>query len=72
MFGYDVHESHQGGFWLVGRLFPGFLMDDVILTDDTFDNIPVRIFRPPAEKQTGRGVLYYHGGGWVVGDSGKY
>ena len=74
MFGYDdVAEFNQDGVWLISKLFPTFLPEDITLTEASWDGIPVKIFRPSADKLTGRGVMYFHGGGWVVGDHyGKY
>lgn len=35
--------------------------------------IPIRIYRPQGAAQTRRGILvYFHGGGWVVGDIPSY
>jgi acetyl esterase len=35
--------------------------------------LPIRLYRPLGAAQGGRGMLvYFHGGGWVVGDIGSY
>ncbi|XP_053340385.1 arylacetamide deacetylase-like 4 [Clarias gariepinus] len=43
------------------------------IKDSTFSGVPVRIYEPTAVSQNKRrGLLYYHGGGWVVGSIKLY
>lgn len=43
------------------------------ITDEVFDGVPVRVYRP-LQRAAGRrrGVLYFHGGGWVFGSINEY
>lgn len=56
------------------RHFDGDLPDSLIIRNDKIpgpaDDIPIRIYRPEALQDTqGAGCLvYFHGGGWVMGD----
>ena len=36
-----------------------------------FAGVPVRIYIPDG-KLSNRGIVYYHGGGWVILDLGDY
>jgi len=36
-----------------------------------FDGVPVRIYRPAGKTGVLPGFVFYHGGGWVVGNIGK-
>ena len=54
-----------------GRSMP----DDprVTYTDTTFDNVKVRVYKPVKQtKQKMAGLVYIHGGGWVIGNRGKW
>ncbi|KAM9443990.1 LOW QUALITY PROTEIN: arylacetamide deacetylase-like 4 [Clarias gariepinus] len=42
------------------------------IKDSTFSGVPVRIYEPTAVSQDKRGLLYYHGGGWVFGSIKLY
>lgn len=44
----------------------------LFIKDLCFDKVPVRIYEPkvPSASQR-RGVLFFHGGGWVFGSLGK-
>lgn len=41
--------------------------------DAAFEGIPVRIYRPKAPSAAGprKGVVYFHGGGWIFGSLGE-
>ncbi|XP_072051093.1 neutral cholesterol ester hydrolase 1-like [Amphiura filiformis] len=55
-----------------GNLIPD--NPSVTFTDTTFDNVKVRVYEPVKPDQTGTraGLIYLHGGGWVVGDRKSY
>lgn len=41
--------------------------------DTKFDGVPVRIYKPKGQKaKVLPGVVFYHGGGWVLLDVGMY
>ncbi|KAM3930455.1 arylacetamide deacetylase-like [Leptodactylus fuscus] len=43
----------------------------VIVTDTTFNSVPVRLYVPKGQSNTRRrAILYIHGGGWCVGSAG--
>ncbi|XP_061457558.1 arylacetamide deacetylase-like 4 [Rhineura floridana] len=42
------------------------------IKDLTFDGIPVRVYQPRDARETRRGVLYFHGGGWMFGSINSY
>ena len=69
--GLDGSKLVQTGLRIVGNVIPRSMAEGVTVTDGSFDGVPVSIYRPSAEQQTGRGVLFLHGGGWVIGEQGK-
>ncbi|KAF4093882.1 hypothetical protein AMELA_G00006930 [Ameiurus melas] len=42
------------------------------IKDSTFAGVPVRIYEPTVSEQKRRGLMYFHGGGWVVGSIDLY
>ncbi|KAL1022218.1 hypothetical protein UPYG_G00023840, partial [Umbra pygmaea] len=72
--GLSHHFKVLGG--VLGSLgnYEGEQSVGVRVSDVKFDNIPVRVYEPPAlgggEGGLRRAVMFYHGGGWVYG-SGK-
>lgn len=45
--------------------------EKVIVTDTTFDDVPVRLYIPRGQSDSlRRAVIYLHGGGWCVGGKG--
>ncbi|XP_053137257.1 arylacetamide deacetylase-like 4 [Hemicordylus capensis] len=46
----------------------------LIIQDLTFDDIPVRVYQPrgPKTEQRRRGVIFFHGGGWMFGSINSY
>ncbi|NXG78840.1 AAAD deacetylase, partial [Baryphthengus martii] len=45
--------------------------ENVTVTDTEFSNVPVRLFIPrKASDGLRRGVLFFHGGGWCLGNAG--
>ena len=38
--------------------------------DTKFDGVPVRVYDPVKKEKRGRAVVYFHGGGFVIGDLG--
>lgn len=47
------------------------IWDRKIISKDSLHEIPVRIFRPTGELREGI-LLFFHGGGWVIGDIDYY
>lgn len=46
--------------------------ENVTVTDTEFSNVPVRLFVPrKASDGLRRAVLFFHGGGWCLGDAGE-
>lgn len=46
--------------------------ENVTVTDTEFSNVPVRLFVPRrASDGLRRAVLFFHGGGWCLGDAGE-
>ena len=47
---------------------------DVHFYDTVMDTVPVRIYLPRAKERStnGRGVVFFHGGGWSVWNPGKF
>ena len=50
---------------------PFQVIDKVIRFDDSDYSIPVRAFFPDDERKPGA-LIFFHGGGWVIGDIGSY
>ncbi|XP_078095164.1 arylacetamide deacetylase-like 4 isoform X2 [Mustelus asterias] len=45
----------------------------LITQDVQFDDVPVRVYQPrPVSAGKRRGILYFHGGGWVFGSIDEY
>lgn len=42
------------------------------IKDSTFAGVPVRIYEPMVSEQKRRGLMYFHGGGWVLGSIDLY
>ncbi|XP_053509044.1 arylacetamide deacetylase-like 4 [Ictalurus furcatus] len=42
------------------------------IKDSTFAGVPVRIYEPTVSEQKRRGLMYFHGGGWVLGSIDLY
>lgn len=42
------------------------------IKDSTFAGVPVRIYEPMISEQKRRGLMYFHGGGWVLGSIDLY
>lgn len=53
------------------RTLPKGVMDRKIPRDDEDYGVPVRIFYPQGKRKPGA-ILYFHGGGWVIGDIATY
>jgi len=53
------------------KILPYRFLDKEISAEDHSHAIPVRIFYPPKERQAGA-LIFFHGGGWVIGDIGTY
>lgn len=46
--------------------------DDLRTEDRIIEGVPVRVYWPPTDDATPPVVLFFHGGGWVVGDLDTY
>lgn len=63
-----LHESDPVVFreWYAARAMPSAdVVEDV--RDIDAGGVPARLYRPSAQKDLGL-LVYYHGGGWVIGD----
>jgi acetyl esterase len=63
-----LHESDPVVFreWYASRAMPSAdVVEDV--RDIDAGGVPARLYRPSAQKDLGL-LVYYHGGGWVIGD----
>ncbi|NXM54638.1 AAAD deacetylase, partial [Illadopsis cleaveri] len=59
------------GLLTVAKLVPPTSDENVTVTDTELSNVPVRLYLPKrAPGGLRRAVLYFHGGGWCVGDAG--
>ena len=36
------------------------------ITDEVFDGVTVRVYKPKKKNTKLPGLMYYHGGGWVI------
>ena len=63
-------EARRRGVHMRARYYPPVLMDvasvEELAIPGPAGDIPVRIYRP--EDPTGATVVFFHGGGWVIGD----
>jgi acetyl esterase/lipase len=63
-------EARRAAFHLRARYYPPVLMDvdsvQALAIPGPAGDLPVRIYRP--EDPTGTTVVFFHGGGWVIGD----
>ncbi len=41
------------------------------VSDQMFNGVPVRVYKPVDSISSGQGILYIHGGGWMFGSPGK-
>ena len=60
MLGYDEAEFFQLGTWCITKVLPLYPPQNITVTDDSFDDMPVKVYTPPDEQLTGRGVLFLH------------
>lgn len=63
-----IHESDPQEFraWYAARVLPSADVVDEVRDIDA-GGIPARLYRPRTDKNLGL-LVYYHGGGWVIGD----
>jgi acetyl esterase/lipase len=63
-------EARRRGVHLRARYYPPVLVDvdsvEALAIPGPAGELPVRIYRP--EEPTGTTVVFFHGGGWVIGD----
>ncbi|HZK06020.1 MAG TPA: alpha/beta hydrolase [Actinomycetaceae bacterium] len=50
---------------------PEHIIDQIVLADDGYE-IPVRLFLPKSDEVKPGVLLFFHGGGWVIGDIDTY
>lgn len=64
-------QIHQA---LMGHSSSADVLPGVQVSDVTFAGVPVRVFQPPAggEGHLRRGLVYFHGGGWVAGSASEH
>ena len=60
-----VAEARQTFVLMAALAAPGPDLDAV--RDESADGVPVRVYRPAAERPL-PGIVYFHGGGFVIGD----
>lgn len=67
----DPQEARARARFAREQFYPPVLMDVGPIEDSTITGpaggIPIRIFRPVGEKPIAT-VVYFHGGGWIIGD----
>jgi acetyl esterase len=63
-------QARQRGVEIRARYYPPVLMEVADVQEQLIPgpagNIPVRVYRP--ENPTGATVVFFHGGGWIIGD----
>lgn len=75
LFGGDVMETYRQIIEAaVSQVSGGDVPPGVQVSDVTFAGVPVRVFQPPAggEGHLRRGLVYFHGGGWVIGSTSEH
>jgi acetyl esterase len=48
------------------------ILDRKIYSRDGSHEIPIRVFQPPGNRKRPGALIFFHGGGWVVGDIDTY
>jgi len=79
-FGYDSVQVTKSVFAFLGPYTNIDATGDpskIKITDAVFDSVPVRIYEPVSNSKVGgasqrSGLVYYHGGGWVIGSLDMY
>ena len=63
-------EARRRGVEIRARYYPPVLMDVAAIDERSIPgpagDIPVRVYRP--ENPTGATIVFFHGGGWIIGD----
>lgn len=63
-------QARQRGVEIRARYYPPVLMEVADVQQSSIPgpagNIPIRLYRP--ENPTGATVVFFHGGGWIIGD----
>ncbi|NXO06775.1 AAAD deacetylase, partial [Oriolus oriolus] len=66
-----MHYMESMRLVTVLQLVPPTSDENVTVTDTEFNNVPVRLFLPKrAPGGLRRAMVYFHGGGWCLGDAG--
>ncbi|NWH92885.1 AAAD deacetylase, partial [Aegithalos caudatus] len=66
-----MHYMEGLRLFTVAELVPPTSDENVTVTDTEFSSVPVRLYLPrKAPGGLRRAVLYFHGGGWCLGDAG--
>jgi acetyl esterase len=60
-------EENRASFEQVAKAQFGPVEEVHAVEDLDADGVPVRIYRPVETDEPGRALVYFHGGGWVVG-----
>lgn len=53
-------------------MFNYYLLNICVQSQDLiFDTVPVRVYIPKNRSSNGPAMIFFHGGGWAIGDVGK-
>lgn len=67
-----MHYMEVLRLFTVVELVPAMSDENITVTDTEFSSVPVRLFLPKrAPGGLRRAMLYFHGGGWCLGDAGE-
>lgn len=69
----DIKNNYKSirNFWKISHPFDDDIQKGYIFADGTIKNIPVRIFYPDNTINNDV-IIWFHGGGWVTGDTESY
>ncbi|KAM7043985.1 arylacetamide deacetylase [Acridotheres tristis] len=68
-----MHYMEVLRLFTVVELVPAMSDENITVTDTEFSSVPVRLFLPKrAPGGLRRAMLYFHGGGWCLGDAGMH
>ena len=55
----------------VSKVNDSFIFVHLQITNEVFDGVTVRVYRPKKDNTIFPGLMYYHGGGWAIGNISK-